>query len=389
MATARKRRMTYSARWRDAGGASREQSGFATKREALDFAELREAEGRIRRSQGRVVGDMTLRQYVIGPWAASLSCQDGTRKTYEDKLNRFILPSLGNIRLQDLRHTTVKKWLADLEKVPAKVAASRVDNYTPMVSSNDQSLSPSYVTSIRDLLASIMKSAVQDGLIDRSPFDGIKRKKPRRLNKAVPLADEMVEELLDCLRPQYRAIVLIGVTTAMRPSEILGLTWDRLDFDRATITVDRQLSRDGDKTFAYKLKTDASYRTIDLPQFLQQELTNHRAQYGLGPQDLLFKGRSGEIFRYKRAQEMFRKRFKTMPLPPRTGMHVLRHTGVSHHIRNGANVIDIQELCGHESLKETLDTYAHMFPSDQGRLVDSMDELGRRFAGPRIVRKAQ
>jgi len=387
MATIRKRGTGFSARWRDESGANREKGGFDTSKAAQDFAALKEAEALLRRSRGEISADCTLLEYVVRSWATSLNVSDSTRKSYEAKLNEFILPSLGGYRLRDLKHTTIRRWLAALDKTAPKVAGSRVDGYTPMVAASHGRLSPTYRTSIRDLLANILKCAVLDGHLQRSPFDGIERKRPKRLHEVTPLTDEMIDDLLASLQPKYQAIVLLGITTAMRPSELLGLTWDRLDFERGTITVDRQLSRDKSRIFAERLKTDNSYRTLDFPPALQGAMLAHRS-HGLGPEGLLFTGRSGEIFRYQRAQEMFRHRFKKMTLPPRTGMHLLRHTGVSHHIQNGANPLEIQALCGHASLKETLDTYGHFFPTEHRTVASSMEKVLQRRSRLRVVESA-
>jgi integrase len=346
---------------------------------------LREAESRLRKSKGHVGSNLTLLEYVAGPWKLSLNVKEGTRKDYEYKLNAFILPQCGHYRLRDLNHTRIKAWLAELDRTPPKVAGRRVDGVTSMEAASTGSLSPKYRTSIRDLFAAICKSAVLDGHLDRSPFDRIPRRKPKRLHDVVVLSEEMTKELVASLQPKYHALVFLGITTAMRPSELLGLTWDRLDFEQGTITVDLQLSRKNGEIFASELKTDNAYRTLDLSPELQDTLREHRRTFGLGPEGLLFTGRFGQIFRYKAAQEMFRRRFKTMPLPPRTGMHVLRHTAVSHHIYNGANPLEIQALCGHGSLKETLDTYGHLFPKTQETIGSSMDTVLGRFRGPRSI----
>lgn len=257
-----------------------------------------------------------------------------------------------------------------------------------MVTAAGGRLSDKYRNSIRDLLASIFKTAVLDGPIQRSPFDGIERKKAKRRHDVVPLTDEMIDDLIERLQPKYQAIVLFGIATALRPSELLGLTWNRLDFENGVITVDRQLSRDKNEIFAERLKTENSYRTIDFPPALQEVVLTHRTAYGLGPEGLLFTGRFGGVFRYQRAQEMFRERFKAMGLPRGTGMHILRHTAVSHHIQNGANLMEIQALCGHGSLTETLDTYGHWLPTVDQNVAASMEKLLQRRSRFRVVKSA-
>lgn len=75
----------------------------------------------------------------------------------------------------------------------------------------------------------------------------------------------------------------------MRPAELLGLSWDRIDFDNRNITVDRQIYLSNEEVFDKELKSQASYRTIDLDDELAKILLEHRRRFGLGPHQLLFK----------------------------------------------------------------------------------------------------
>jgi len=159
----------------------------------------------------------------------------------------------------------------------------------------------------------------------------------------------------------------------MRPSEILGLTYDRLDFEKSEICIDRQISRATSEVFAKDgLKTEASDRVIGFPSDLKALINTHVQQFGLGPEQLLMKTSGGKVFRYKGAIEMWREAARKAGLEVGQGLHQLRHACVSNLISEGANPKEIQEWVGHESILETMDTYGHLFP-------DSFEELAGKF----------
>ena len=62
----------------------------------------------------------------------------------------------------------------------------------------------------------------------------IKRSKATRLHDVVPLEYEQVEELVKLHSARFRPIIWTGYFTGMRPSEILGLTIEQIDFEKKT-----------------------------------------------------------------------------------------------------------------------------------------------------------
>ena len=95
----------------------------------------------------------------------------------------------------------------------------------------------------------------------------------RRTEQTLAIRTAMPREL--------RAMVTLGAGTGLRQSEVFGLTLDRLDFLRRTVTVDRQvLTHPGRGPAFGPPKTKASvYRTIPLPQVVTDELAEHLAAF--------------------------------------------------------------------------------------------------------------
>ena len=133
------------------------------------------------------------------------------------------------------------------------------------------------------------------------------------------------------------------------------------------------------------LKTKKSRREIAMPQELSVILKEHIKEFGLGPNGLIFQNRDGKEMRYKNASNLFRKHARPLGVPKGTNLHLLRHTCVSVLIGEGESPKEIQELCGHESIVETMDTYGHLFESDSASLAE---KIGAEVRKARSAKKS-
>ncbi len=91
-----------------------------------------------------------------------------------------------------------------------------------------------------------------------------------------PSAPERVEAVVDLF---MQAIILpLSVYTGLRQGELLGLRWDDVDFEIATLQVSRQLQRlrDGSKLAFVPLKIPNSRRTIKIGRYALEASRKHR-----------------------------------------------------------------------------------------------------------------
>jgi integrase len=363
MPSTRKKGNKYYARWYRPDGRQAEKGGFDDAKSAMQFAKSMEVDIKRKKYIDPIDSNITLFEYIDTIWKHTLNVEDETKVGYQYKINKHILPYLGNLPLHKISPSTIKTWLAQLNNLE---------------SSGKAPLSAKYIESIANQLGSILRAAVDDKFLVDSPMSRVKRKKAIRVNKVIPLEYEVVEAIANSMSPKFRAIVWTGYYTAMRPSEILGLSIRQIDFENGRILIDQQISRNPNEITKKTLKTRKSFREIGLPQELKAVLEEHIHQFGLGPEGLIFQNRDGKEMRYKNACNLFREHSRKFGVPRGTNLHVLRHTCVSTLIREGAQQKEIQELCGHESIMETMDTYGHLFPSKAGSLAAKMDQAARK-----------
>ncbi|MEO3938971.1 site-specific integrase [Dermatophilaceae bacterium Soc4.6] len=124
---------------------------------------------------------------------------------------------------------------------------------------------------------------------------------------------------------RYRAMVVLVASTGMRQGEVFGLTVDRIDFLRRTVRVDRQLvGISGHAPALAPPKTDASYRTIPLPQVAVDALATHLAAFPVGDEGLVFTGSEGQMLRRSAFGNVWRQATDSL---------LIRHGGVNPQVR--------------------------------------------------------
>ena len=361
MATVRKRGKTYSARWLQADKSYAEKGGFATMKAAKLFG--MEQEIAVKRGRGIRSGNlkMTLAEFIEDHWKHSLTKPKKQSKAdYQNTINKYILPYFGRIPMSEIKPMDITKWHSKLTH-EEKYFGKPLSQYT--------------IQKYLNLFASILKVAQNNDFIHRSPFRDIQRTKVKPQREISPLQLHQIDSLISELADSLKLMVWIPFYSGLRPSEVLGLTLNDIDFESKVIKVKRQLSRYTDKVFEEKLKTANSKRNIPLAPTLERLIKEHIARFGLGPEELLFKNRVGGVLRYKDAARSFRIAARKIGLPEREGLHVLRHTFASMLIQQGVNVKVIQTLLGHANISETLDTYGHLFPEDNSHAILTLEAL--------------
>ena len=157
-------------------------------------------------------------------------------------------------------------------------------------------------------------------------------------------------------RNEYLAlIVLLAITTGMRQGEILGLTWDCIDFDRETITL--------------KETKNGRPRTVSLVGQPLQLLRDQYLKRSLHPHFVFpAKKRFGQIS-IRKAWDEALKRAGIQELH----FHDLRHTFATYAAEAGASNLELATAMGHQTL-QMLQRYTHMNSTITYRLSSAVHQ---------------
>ncbi len=292
-------------------------------------------------------------------WIGGLQVRPSTMAQYRSNLHRHLLPAFGDTRLDRIDRQHVLAFVRQL---------------------TDSGLAPATVRGIVNLLRTILRSAVDDARLSKSPCVRITLPELPPKQLAV-FTDEQTAALILAVLPQHRALLLLALGTGLRQGELLGVTESVLDLDAGTLRVEQQLmtpAGPGQPYLTPLLKTKASRRVLPLPSFTVDALRTHLRTYGTSDDGLLFLNPKGRGWRRGSFNDsVWKPLLKRANLPAGFGMHALRHTYASSLIAQNLHPKVIQERLGHASITETMDTYSHLFPHAH---VETAAALDRHYA---------
>jgi integrase len=190
----------------------------------------------------------------------------------------------------------------------------------------------------------------------------------------VPTEDEVLL-LFEESAPWFRPAVILGAGLGLRQGEAAGLTVDRIDFLRRTVTIDRQWSTppSGPAGFAPP-KTESSVRVIPAADVVLQALARHLELHGAGLHDVILHGRDGRPVNRTPFGRAWNATLQRAGIDD-VRHHDLRHHYVSRAIASGCSVKAVQLALGHRSATTTLDVYGHLWPGDEDRLRAASEGL--------------
>lgn len=358
MATARKWREGWQARWYDPHGNQATKSGFKTRKEALNYGSLMEAD----KFRG-VYNDPKLAKTPFNDWvdhwlATKQHLKPSTLESYESALRTHILPEFGGMQLGKIDPIQVQEWVADMRT---------------------RGMSSSRMRQSYQCLSAILKFAVESGYLGRTPCVGVSI--PR-----VPVRDKLfldawqVKLLAEAIKEPHETLIYVLAYGGVRWGEAAGLRRKDCDLLRSRLNVSEALSEVNGYLYRVKTKT-YEQRTVVLPPFVRDLLEKHLEEHVDSDGDaLVFTSPDGDPLRYgnfrKRAWDLAVNELDVLPnnLTP----HHLRHTCASLLVKNGAHVKAVQEQLGHSSITVTMDIYTHLFPSEMDALATRLGESHRQ-----------
>jgi integrase len=240
----------------------------------------------------------------------------GTATSVEHQLRLHVYPVFGDRPLHSVRPSDVQVLVRRLS----------------------DSLAPGTVGLVYARVAAVFNAAVRDRLIAFTPCVDVRRPpKPPRSALEV-LTTEQVLDLADAVPERYRALIVTGAGTGLRPGELFGITLDRVDFLRRIVGVDRQLVRiRGRGVELARLKTPSSHRNLPLADAVGDELAAHLARWPADSDGFVFTNERGGPIQLHPFAAMWDKARAGAGSPEWATPRALRHYYASLLIRSGAS----------------------------------------------------
>lgn len=304
-----------------------------------------------------------------------------TIRNYRERYRHNIQPVIGNMRLIDVKPMYCKMVLNQMEPIYA-----------------GSTIRQTYIA-----MGTMLRAAVMNDLIPKHPMDGVRYTKPMRAVDDIKyLTVKEQKKFLKVAKRShnYHQFALI-LELGLRTGEVIGLTWDAINWDKRTLTVNKTLEfrHKQQEWRAGPPKTNNSYRTIPLTNRAYEILQDARIKWENGKKsstlntvltymdlrtgqqsklvmaDLVFinyrtgepaKNSSYDTHLYKLCDEAGIKR---------VCMHALRHTYATRAIESGMQPKVLQKLLGHGNIKTTMDRYVHVTDDSMNKAVQQFETL--------------
>ena len=165
----------------------------------------------------------------------------------------------------------------------------------------------------------------------------IRPKKEKRLPRYI--TPQQVAALLEAVScEKHKLMMLLYYATGMRLSEVRMLKWEEVNFEEGIIFV--------------KKGKGAKDRIVVLPAGLAQKLKAYRRIHR-STQQYVFEGKTpGKAIAARTIQWGFIRARQKAALPNWVTAHVMRHSFATASLKNGADVLTLKELLGHNALLE-------------------------------------
>lgn len=268
-----------------------------------------------------------------------------TLKAYRSHARIHIEPKIGDLLLSKLSRGDIRDFMDELL---------------------DDGVSLALVKKIMVSLRAILTEAVEREWAAHNVASEIKVKRSSRKDgkrAEIPTKIE-IKSIIERAPASHRAMFITAIFTGMRISELRGLTWNAVDFDRKVINVCQR----ADEYCQIGLpKSRAGTREIPMAPTVCNALTEWKERAPDSHIGLVFPNSVGKVQNYS---NIYNRVFKPMLVKEgivnetgdaKFGIHALRHAAASLFIEQGWNPKKIQTLLGHASITMTMDVYGHLF----------------------------
>lgn len=308
--------------------------------------------------------------YVIG-----LKEQRGVKHStivrYKELTGR-IYPQIGHIKLKELR----ADHLNDLYTLLGQDGQSK----------RGGKLSAKTILEHHRLISTVLEQATKEGLVpfnvaSRATLPKVERKE---VNYFQPEQVAAIREALEQEPMKWKTLVHLLLITGARRGEVLGLKWDKVDFEGNRIYICNSVLYSPDVgIYESTPKTERSRRYVTLPPETMQLLRRYRAwqaeeRLRLGEyyqnQGFVFSQDNGNPMHPDSVTDWLKKFSKRHDLP-HINPHAFRHTMASMLYFHGVDSVSISKRLGHAQVSTTANIYAHVMEEADQRNADILSEV--------------
>lgn len=273
-----------------------------------------------------------------------------TVKDYYNQIDNHIKPAMGAVRLDGLETHMIQRF------------------YNTLTDKAGKPLSPKTVKNIHGVLHKALQQAIANGYISQNPAAACILPKIQKPEIKPLEPDEIALFLKEANKDSYSNLFTVAIFTGMRQGELLGLSWENVDFKNGVIYVKQQLQcKDGEYFFCTpksgKGRTIAPASVVmDAlhQQWRDQRIASMEAgEAWSNPNNLVFTDPLGKNLVRRTVVKHFKSVAQRVGIPE-ARFHDLRHSFAVTSLQAGDDIKTVQANLGHATAAFTLDVYGHV-----------------------------
>lgn len=349
-------KIRWIGRYRDHAGKAHSKS-FDTRREAVAWEE--EQRRALRRGEWIDPRSQTITLRTLVTEYQSLASREGTRRD-RGRLLADLGP-LADMPLTRIRPSHVEAWALALRDGRPWAGGRPLAASTVRVKAGQ--------------LRTVMRRAVEDGLIASSPAEVLRRFDAGDQAEFYLPTEEEVARLYEHAEGWMLVALRLGAECGLRAGEVCGLRVGDVDFLRRVIRV-RVQADPGRAGGVVALKSRDSRRDVPVSSSMALALSAELDGRGAGPDDRLLLSERGLPLFSSRVSHLMADTRDAAGVDERVHFHSLRHLYASRLLAAGVPLPTVSRLLGHSNPAVTARVYAHHLAGADEKVRGVLDALG-------------
>lgn len=253
------------------------------------------------------------------------------------------------------------------------------------IQKNTDPLSEKTILEYHRLISTILAQADKEMLV---PYNAAAKATPPRAERKEPnyFQPEQISAILEALETEplkWRLITHLMIVTGCRRGEIMGLRWEKIDFESRRVCIDRALIVSKSKGVYETTTKTKDRRILTLPKETIDLLKLHRAeqlrlQFANGDRWI----NTGYVFTQDNGDRMspdsitnWLNSFSVRHGLPHINPHAFRHTVASVLLANGTDVVTVSKQLGHANVTTTESFYSHIIEENKAKAAECIADV--------------
>lgn len=283
-------------------------------------------------------------------------------------LKRHILPYFKNVKIADLNVIKLQNWKNTVNSLSLKIKTKK-NIYSEFRSLLNFAVKMEYISSNPLIKVGNFK----DALDISKPKDVLQYYTAEQFKTFITFAETQCNTLNAW---GLYVFFYIAFFTGMRKGEINALKWTDIEGDILHVRRSVDLKQKGVLVAETPPKNKASYRDLQMPKQLIQILEEHKKrQQTVKGFKKDFRICGGIKCLSDTSISNFNVKCAKATDLPHIRIHDYRHTHASLLANEGINIQEVARRLGHSNVKQTWDTYAHLYPREEERAIKVLEDI--------------